>query len=218
MEHKTVSLADQIFSELENNILTGVYAIGEVFTEMCLSQTLGVSRTPVREAIRRLEQEHLVEVTTKGIVVLGITPRDVSDMYEIRMRTEGLASRWAAAVLSEEGKKELVKIVELQEFYTEKKDVENIKNMDSKFHEMVYKNCGSVVLSDILHRLHKKMTKYRRASVSDSERAFQSAGEHREILEAILKGDGNLAEKLTLAHIENARKSIENKINERERD
>ena len=114
MEHKTVSLADQIFIELENNILTGVYSRGDIFTEMNLSEMLGVSRTPVREAIRRLEQERLVDITTKGVVIMGISPKDISDMYEIRLRTEGLASRWAANVMSEDAKKELREIVELQ--------------------------------------------------------------------------------------------------------
>ena len=214
MEHKTVSLADQIFMEIENNILTGVYAIGESFTEMNLSEKLGVSRTPIREAIRRLEQERLVDVTTKGVVIRGISAKDISDMYEIRFRTEGLASCWAANTISEDGKKELREIVELQEFYTAKKDVDNIKNMDSKFHEVVYKNCGSLVLADMLHQLHKKLTKYRKASVSDSERAFQSTKEHREILDAILSGDGDLAEKLTVEHIKNAAKNMEKAINE----
>ena len=214
MEHRTVSLADQIFEELENSILTGVYAIGDIFTEMSFSEKLGVSRTPIREAIRRLEQERLVDVTTKGVVIKGISRKDISDMYEVRLRTEGLASRWAANTISEEGKKELSKIVELQEFYTSKKDVENIKNMDSKFHEIVYENCASVVLSDILHQLHKKMTKYRRASVSNNERAFQSTKEHREILDAILQGNGELAEKLTIEHIKNAKRYIETTVKE----
>lgn len=214
MEHKTVSLADQIFMELENNILTGVYAIGEVFTETVFSEKLGVSRTPIREAIRRLEQERLVDVTTKGVVIRGISRKDISDMYEIRVRTEGLASRWAANTISEEGKRELREIVELQEFYTSKKDVDNIKNMDSKFHEIVYKNCESVVLSDMLHQLHKKLIKYRRASVSNNERAFQSTKEHREILDAILAGNGDLAEKLTVQHVKNAKRNIEKTIKE----
>lgn len=214
MEHRIVSLADQIFAELEKNILTGVYAIGEVFTEMSFSEKLGVSRTPVREAIRRLEQERLVEVTTKGIVIRGITPKDISDMYEIRLRTEGLASRWAAETISEEGKKALCDIVDLQEFYTAKNDADNIKEMDSKFHEIVYNNCGSRSLSDILNQLHRKLVKYRKASVSNNERAFQSVKEHREILEAILKGDGNLAEKLTVEHIKNAKANIEKEVKE----
>ena len=214
MEHKTVSLADQIFIELENNILTGVYSRGDIFTEMNLSEMLGVSRTPVREAIRRLEQERLVDITTKGVVIMGISPKDISDMYEIRLRTEGLASRWAANVMSEDAKKELREIVELQEFYTAKKDADNIKNMDSKFHEIVYNNCGSIVLSDMLHQLHRKVMKYRKASVSNSERAFQSTKEHREILDAILAGDADKAERLTVEHIKNAKDNIEKTVKE----
>ena len=213
MEHRTVSLADQIFKELEKNILTGVYSRGEVFTEMHLSEMLNVSRTPIREAIRRLEQERLIEVTTKGIVILGISPKDISDMYEIRLRTEGLASKWAAETIGEEGKKQLLDIVELQEFYTAKKDADNIREMDSKFHEVVYSNCGSVVLCDMLHQLHRKVAKYRKASVTNSERAFLSTKEHREILDAILSGDGALAEKLTVNHIKNAKKNIEKSVN-----
>ena len=209
MEHKTVSLADQIFTQLENDIITGVYKIGEIFTEMSFSEKLGVSRTPIREAIRRLEQERLVDVTTKGIIIKGISKKDISDMYEMRLRIEGLASRWAASTISEEGKKQLMDIVELQEFYNAKKDVDNIKNMDSKFHEVVYSNCGSTVLSDVLHQLHKKLTKCRKASVANSERAFRSTEEHREILDAILDGNGELAEKLTIEHIKNAKENVE---------
>ena len=129
MEHKTVSLADQIFTELENNILTGVFGRGEVFTEMSLAEKLGVSRTPIREAIRRLEQERLVNVTTKGIVIMGISPKDIADMYDVRIRIEGLASKWAAKSITEEVKKQLCEVVELQEFYTAKKDADNIKNL-----------------------------------------------------------------------------------------
>ncbi len=208
MEHRTVSLADQIFEQLEKNILTGAYARGEIFTEMHLSEQLGVSRTPIREALRRLEQEHLIEVSTKGAVIIGISQKDICDMYEIRIRTEGLASKWAAQTISDEGKKELSDIVELQEFYTEKNDADNIKNMDSKFHEAVYRLSGSTALYDTLHPLHKKVIKYRKASVQNSSRAHQSIKEHRAICEAIISGNGELAELLTIQHIKNARDNI----------
>ncbi len=208
MEHRTVSLADQIFEQLEKNILTGAYARGEIFTEMHLSEQLGVSRTPIREALRRLEQEHLIEVSTKGAVIIGISQKDICDMYEIRIRTEGLASKWAAQTISDEGKKELSDIVELQEFYTEKNDADNIKNMDSKFHEAVYRLSGSTALYDTLYPLHKKVIKYRKASVQNSGRAHQSIKEHRAICEAIVAGNGDLAELLTIQHIKNARDNI----------
>lgn len=210
MEHRTVSLADQIFDRLEKNILSGAYARGEVFTEMRLSSELGVSRTPIREALRRLEQEHLIEISTKGAVIIGISKKDIMDMYEIRVRTEGLAAKWAAETITEEGKKELSDIVELQEFYTGKKDADNIKNMDSHFHETIYRLSGSTALYDTLLPLHKKVIKYRKASVQNSSRAFQSVKEHRAICDAIISGNAELAEALTIQHIKNARDNIMN--------
>lgn len=208
MEHKTVSLADQIFEQLEHEILTGVYSRGEIFTEISLSEKLGVSRTPIREAMRRLEQERILEITSKGAVVIGISEKDIRDMYEIRVRTEGLAAKMAAENITEKGKKELSDIVELQEFYTEKGDADNIKNMDSKFHEALYRLSESTVLFDTLHPLHKKVMKYRKASVQNSSRAKNSSSEHRRIFDAIASGNGALAEELTIKHIKNARDHI----------
>ena len=214
MQHRTISLVDQIFEELEKKILTGVYNRGDVFTEVALSEELGVSRTPVREALRRLEQEMLITFTSKGALVIGISKQDILDMYDIRIRIEGMASRLAAKNITEAGKKELVDIVKLQEHYTSIKDADNIKNMDSKFHESVYNHCGSAPLYEILHLLHKKVIKYRQTSVQNIERAFKSVVEHREICDAILSGDGRRAEELTTEHIKNAKLSIENIIGE----
>ena len=208
MEHKIHSLADQVFEQLEKNILAGTYAKGEVFTEMTLSKELGVSRTPVREALRRLEQECLIELSTKGAKIIGISKKDILEMYEVRMRIEGLAAKMAAQAISEEGKKELCDLVELQEFYTQKKNADSIKNIDSEFHEAVYRHCGSIVFYDILNSLHKKVVKYRKASIQNNERSFQSVREHRQLCDAIVSGDGDLAEKLTIEHIKNARENI----------
>ena len=76
-EYKTTSLADQVFERLENDIIQGVYAKGEVLTELKLVERMGVSRTPIREALRRLEQERLITDSGKGSIVLGITEDDL---------------------------------------------------------------------------------------------------------------------------------------------
>ena len=102
LEHKTISLAEQVFEHLENNILTGKYQRGEVLTEQILVTDLGVSRTPVREALHRLEQEHIIEITSKGILILGVTEQDLEDIFAIRMRIEGLASYSAAQKMTPE--------------------------------------------------------------------------------------------------------------------
>ena len=93
---KTVSLADQVFERLEDDIITGVYPRGEILTELKLVEVLGVSRTPIREALRRLEQERLIAESGKGSVVLGITQEDLMDIMDIRQRVEGLAAFYAA--------------------------------------------------------------------------------------------------------------------------
>ncbi len=208
LEHKTISLADQVFERLESEILTGKYQRGEILTEMRLVADLGVSRTPVREALRRLEQEHIIDITTKGIVILGVTEQDLRDIFAIRMKIEGLASQEAAIRITDEELTELRETLELQEFYVIKQDPDRIKSMDSKFHQLIYRFCGSTVLYDTLMPLHKKVQKYRKASVENNSRAQQSAKEHRAIYEAIAAHDPVLAERYTTEHITNANNHI----------
>ena len=137
LEHKTVSLAEQVFDRLENDILTGKYQRGEVLTELKLVSDLGVSRTPVREALHRLEQEHVIEITSKGILILGVTEQDLKDIFAIRLRIEGLASYCATESMTAEQLAELKETLELQEFYVAKQDPERIKTMYSKFHQLI---------------------------------------------------------------------------------
>ena len=208
VEHKMISIADQVFEELEKEILSGVYERDEVLTEIKLSEQLGVSRTPIREALRRLAQEHIIELTTKGARVIGISKEDIADICEIRLRLEGMAARWAAERADESGIKALKEIVDLQEFYTQKEDPESIKNADSHFHQTIYALCGSNSMRDTLEPLHRKLLKYRRVSVSQQSRAQKSLDEHRAIYQAIAAHDGERAEQLTVLHVQNARDSI----------
>ncbi len=211
IEHKTVSLADQVFEHLEKDILEGRYQRGDILTEAKLCQEMGVSRTPIREALRRLSQEHIIEESAKGCIVIGITDKDLSDIYEIRTVLECLASAKAAKNRTEEQLKELKEALELQEFYLEKRDADQIKKMDNRFHNTVYALSGSTVFCDTLIPLHKKIQKYRRASMENSSRAAASVEEHRKIFEAIEKGDCEAAKKYTTEHIKNAYNHITRK-------
>ncbi len=214
MDHKMVSLADQVFSDLELKILSGAYPRGELLTEGRLSDELGVSRTPIREAFFRLSQEHLIDVSPKGAYVLGITEQDIRDIYEIRIRIEGLASRMAAEKITEEGIVELHKALDLQEFYTQKGDPDGIRNMDDSFHQAIYRLCDSPVLRYTLEPLHRRIIKYRRASIAARTRAEHSLQEHLQILEAIASHDADAAERLTVKHIQNAMDNIVRKDGE----
>jgi DNA-binding GntR family transcriptional regulator len=169
---------------------------------------LNVSRTPVREALKRLAQEGLIEETGKGAVVLGVSPKDLADIYEIRIRVEGLATAMCAEALTDEMLQKLTETVELQEFYTVKGQVDSIKRLDSEFHRLIYSYCQSKVLCTLLSDLHRKVQRFRRASVTDPDRALAAVAEHRRILDALRARDRALADQLAVEHIQNALASI----------
>jgi DNA-binding GntR family transcriptional regulator len=211
MEHRTISLAEQVFDRLETDILSGKYQPGELLTELKLVGDLGVSRTPIREALRRLEQEHIIEVSQKGILIIGVSRKDLDDILAIRMRIEGLAAYMAAKNITDEQLAELRDTIELQEFYVPKHDADHINVMDSRFHQLIYRFSGSTALYDTLMPLHKKVLKYRKASVENEVRSAYSSQEHRAIFEAIAAHDAELAEERMMSHIANARAFIQDK-------
>ncbi len=207
-QHKSISLADQIFEKLEKDILIGKYSYGEVLTETKLSEELGVSRTPVREALRRLAQEKLIKESQKGTIVLGISKEDLIDIYAIRMPLEAMAVTRFIENMNEDTLKILKDIVDVQEFYGSRKDFSHISDKDSEFHEAIYHNCGSHILEETLVPLHRKVVKFRKASIEHSGRAEKSIEEHKEILKAIQEKNVEKAIELVTKHAENAKRNI----------
>lgn len=205
---KSTSLADQVFDKLENDIIQGVYPKGEILTELKLVEQMGVSRTPIREALRRLEQERLIADTGKGSVVLGITEDDLLDIMNIRQRIEGLAAYYATINMTEEGRKELSHIVDLQEFYFSKKDADRLRQVDDQFHDAICLLSKRTVITDTLIPLHRKTRRYRRISMEDWNRTTNTTKEHRAMYEAIVSGNAELAMELTTKHIENAKEHM----------
>lgn len=205
---KSTSLADQVFDRLENDIIQGVYAKGEILTELKLVEQLGVSRTPIREALRRLEQERLIEDAGKGSRVLGITEEDLFDIMTIRERVEGVAAYYATINMTPEGLKELTHLVDLQEFYFEKGDADRLRQVDDQFHDTICELSKRTVIMDTLIPLHRKTRRYRRISMDDWNRTKNTRREHYEMYKAIASGDAELAAELTTQHITNAKEHM----------
>ncbi len=205
---KTVSLADQVFERLENDIIQGVFPRGEVLTELKLCELLGVSRTPIREALRHLEAERLIADSGKGSVVLGITMEDLLDIMDIRQHLEGLAVFHATKNLTEEGREELGHLVDLQDFYYQKKDLEHLRQVDDEFHDAICRLSGRTVIYDTLSPLLRKTRRYRKISMQDEQRLEKTIQEHQQIYEAMVAGQGELARDLASRHIENAKKHM----------
>ncbi len=207
-EFKTVSLADQVFERLEQDIITGLYPRGDILTELKLVEQLGVSRTPIREALRRLEQEQLIRDTGKGSLVLGITLEDLVDIMDIRCRVEGLAAYYATKNMTDDGLNELRQISELQDFYLAKSDTEKLRQLDDQFHVAIYTLSGRNLIRDTLQPLHRKAQRYRALSIADPVRQEKSIEEHKAIFQAMAAGDAELADRLTALHIRNAEKNM----------
>lgn len=203
--YEDYSLRGRVFAKLREDILSGVYKENDELREIVLGEELGVSRTPVREALRQLELEGLVKIIpNKGAYVTGISPKDVKDIYKIRSMLEGLCVRWATEHITEEQMTELEEVILLSEFYMKKKPeerAEQISSLDGKFHQILYEASDSRILEHVLSDFHKYVKMARTISVGSKERAEKSIEEHKEILEAIRKRDAVLAERLSNQHV-----------------
>lgn len=204
-ENDAHGLRRKVFAVLEDAVLNGKYRPGESLTEGRLAAELGVSRTPIREALTQLEHEGLVQlVPNKGALVTGISQKDIQDIYTIRMLIEGLAARWAAENIDEQELKDLQNAIELEEFYTLKNDLEQLIRLDSRFHQVIYTASKSRPLMYMLKTFHHYIQRARSQSLETPGRAYKALQEHKVIFQAIREHDGAQAEALTAEHIHKA--------------
>ena len=213
-EYQDHSLSSKVFQKLRDNILTGKYAEQEELRENTIGKELGVSRTPVREALRQLELEGLVTIIpNKGAYVSGITGEDVKDIYRMRSLLEGLCARWAAERITEEQLGRLDEIILLAEFHSKRENAinaEQITELDGQFHAVLYEACGSRILKHTLTDFHKYVQNARKLSIISGERARKSIREHKMILRAIRERDPDLAEQLANEHIIHVMENLKN--------
>lgn len=211
-EYQDQSLRGRVFRRLRNDILSGVYKEHDELRETTIGEELGVSRTPVREALRQLELEGLVTIVpNKGAYVTGISKKDVHDIYKIRSMLEGMCARWATRYITPEQIGELEEVILLSEFHLKRKNEEKavqVSELDGKFHKVLYEASNSRILEHVLSDFHKYVQMARRLSVKKKERAEKSIAEHRDILEAIRNKDADLAEKLANQHIMNVMENL----------
>lgn len=211
-EYQDQSLRGKVFQKIREDILSGVYQDGEELREITLGEKLGVSRTPVREALRQLELEGLVTIVpNKGAYVTAITQKDVRDIYKVRSMLEGLCARWATRNITDKQIEELEEIILLSEFHLNRRGegrTEQVSELDGKFHKVLYEAADSRILEHVLKDFHKYVKMARKSSVGISDRAEQSIKEHRDILEAIKMKDEALAERLANEHIIKVMKNL----------
>lgn len=199
------SLRGRVFHRIREDILNGKYRENEELREVTIGEELGVSRTPVREAFRQLELEGLIHIVpNKGAYVTGITSKDVRDIYAMRSLLEGLCARWATEHITEEQMEEMEENIYLSEFHAAKGHAEQLTELDSRFHEILYEASDSKMLRHTLSDFHEYVMRIRKQTLSDNTRSVQCNSEHRKIMEAIKAKDAEEAEKQARQHMINA--------------
>jgi DNA-binding GntR family transcriptional regulator len=202
-------IRNQVYNLLRKEILDGTLKNGDRLLEQELAEKLGVSRTPVREAIRKLEMEGLVDYSPrKGVIIVGVLIEDAVEIYTIRVVLEGLAAILATKNINKDETNKLNQILKEMENNVKTKDIEKLIILNSKFHDSLAKYSKSHRLYQMIVSLREYVKKYATISYSLSNNLNKVFLEHKQIFEAMLKKDGDLAEKFIKNHIINAKKSF----------
>lgn len=210
-------LRDVVFNTLRQAILRGELKPGERLMEIQLANKLGVSRTPIREAIRKLELEGLVlMIPRKGAEVAEITEKNLRDVLEVRCALEELAVQLACDRMDEDGISELRAAAVNFENVLESDDITQIAQADVAFHDVIYAATDNRRLIQLLNNLREQMYRYRIEYLKKKECYQQILGEHGKLIETIAARDKDAATKVTGQHIKNQVETVVDTIREKE--
>ena len=202
-------LSQKIYRVLKTEIVKGSLKPGTKLLEGKIAEQMGVSRTPVREALRELAAEGFVKMSpNQGIIVSNASIEDIQEVLQIRGVLEGLAARLAAKMINKEEIKELENYLKQMEYYTNKDDALAFSEMDAEFHELILDVCENNRLIQIRKNLSDQAHRYRIRSLTIPGRMKYSLKEHREIVEALKRKDAEQADRLSQKHIKNVLENI----------
>lgn len=206
---RSASLASAAQQEIERLILDGELAPGAKLTEATLSERLGVSRGPIREAFRRLEEAGLVrQEKNRGVFVRDIALDEAAEIFDLRAAMEELAGRRLALCITAEQTRALRAIVERMEQAARADDADAYHLLNLEFHDRVVEFAGNRKLSSIYRRLVKELALARRRNLSEKQALPQSAAEHRQILKAIASADPDAAGQALFSHAEHSKQRM----------
>lgn len=213
IQPSNLSLGNQAYQELKRIILEGQVTPGERLNEGELAKALGISRTPIREAINRLEKEGLVEIyPQRGAFVMQLSKEDIEELFLIREKLEGLAAFLAAQRIDKNGLAKLEACIQGFEEPFDERAISRYAREDFKFHQIVVLLSGGRRLHNLISTLHDHIRIYRLTAHGSSERMKESLQDHRKIIEALSKKDGEEAEQRMRLHIQRVREGVMSNI------
>ena len=195
-----------LLAKLQRDILTGKFRPGEKLTEQALCEQYGVSRTPIREALRQLEADGLVEnILNRGAFVIGMSQQDYEDMFELRKAYEIQAVRWAIRRITDEEMERLEETFEFMEFYTMRNDIDKMLVINAGFHQVIYEASHNRMLQRLLSS-YQTFLKYRDSGmVYESDYLTTVLEEHRAIFKAFIDRDEKAGAEAMERHINRAK-------------
>ncbi|GAB4265317.1 GntR family transcriptional regulator [Thermincola ferriacetica] len=209
-------LREIVFEALREAIINGTLEPGERLMEIQLAEEMGVSRTPVREAIRKLELEgFVVMVPRKGACVAGLSMKDIADVFEIRTALESLAAGLAAERITEEELENLERLLVKIGECVQANDLDKLIEVDTEFHDVLFKATRNERLVQIISNLREQIQRFRTTSLASPGRMKYALEEHKKIVEAVSERNVELAQKLAAEHIENAENIMLNVLREK---
>ena len=211
-------LRDVVFNTLREAILRGDLVPGERLMELQLAAKLGVSRTPIREAIRMLEQEGLaITIPRKGAIVAGMTEKDMQDVLEIREALEELSVQVACDKITEEEIAKLQKNMKNFEHSLKTGDLKKMAQADVEFHDVIYQATDNPKLINMLNNLREQMYRYRVEYLKNPENHEQLLMEHEAIYKGIVEKDKAVVTEMIRKHIANQVAVVKHMIREQEK-
>ncbi len=199
-------LSTNLYTELQEDILTGKLKAGQKLTEQKICNEYNVSRTPVREALRQLEMDGLIEnIPNRGAFVVGFTEQDIADIYDLRRSYEVLAVRWAIERITEEEFNELEETFEFMEFYTMKNDINKMLNINMAFHQIIYNATHNRMLKQLLSSYQVYLKYCNPSNYYAPNYLSDVLEEHRAIYEAFKARDAEAGALAMLVHMDNSK-------------
>lgn len=206
-------LRDIVFNSLRKAILKGELIPGERLMEKQLAEKMGVSRTPIREAIRKLELEGLViMVPRKGAEVAMITEQDITDVLEVRAALESFAVKMACSRMDQQNINDMLAVNDAFMGAAKRNDVETVIKKDVEFHDTIYRATGNKKLIAMITNLQEQIYRFRVEYIRQMDDFSTLMSEHEEIVNAIVNKDSLKAQEVATQHIENQEKAVISKI------
>lgn len=202
-------LREMVYEELKMQILTGAIVPGTRMMEVELAKEIGVSRTPIREAIRKLEKEGLVTIEPRrGAYASQISTSDMVEILEVRQNMEGLAAYFAASRMTPQ---QFIELKEVSDKYNESVAQGNMEDMikyDTRFHRIIVESCNNKILVQMIEQLQELVLRFRYIYYDNFKRAENMPEEHKQIMEAIKSGDADAAREAADVHIDRLKELV----------